>query len=93
MSTIEQKTVGDSLKVGKYVGKEHVDTVIRTYKQERWIYNTERLGKEDSLSVWYSAEELEAFIQKIKASGGNGVPTLLISKGILSMRVVRRWCL
>ncbi len=46
MITIEKK----SLKVGKYVNTEHVDTVVRNYKQERWVYNSERIGKEDSLS-------------------------------------------
>ena len=69
MTTIQKK----SLKVGSYVDTNHVDTVIRNYKRERWVHNSERLGKEDSLSVWYSAEELEEFIQKIKAHGGDGV--------------------
>lgn len=69
MSTIEKK----SLKVGKYVDNDHVDKVIRTYKQERWIQNSERLGKEDSLSSWYSVEELEEFIDTIKEHGANGI--------------------
>ena len=69
MLTIEKK----SLKVGKYVGTSHVDTVIRNYKQERWKQNSERLGKEDTLSLWYSIEELEEFIQKSKQSGANGI--------------------
>jgi hypothetical protein len=69
MNTIEKK----SLKVGKYVSNEHVNTAIRNYKQERWIHNSERLGKADSLSVWYSAEELEGFLEDIKAHGGDGV--------------------
>ena len=47
-----------TLKVGKYVNTEHINTHIRTYKKERWIHNTERLGKADSLSSWYSIEEL-----------------------------------
>ena len=62
MLTIQKK----SLKVGKFVNTEHVDTVIRNYKQERWVHNTERLGKEDSLSVWHSIEELEELIAKPK---------------------------
>lgn len=69
MITIEKK----SLKVGKYVNTEHVNTVIRTYKQERWIHNTERLGKPDSLSGWYSVEELEEFLAKAKEHGADGV--------------------
>jgi hypothetical protein len=69
MTTIQE----NSLKVGRYVDTNHVDTVIRNYKRERWVQNSERIGKEDSLSVWYSVEELEGFIQKIKAHGGDGV--------------------
>jgi hypothetical protein len=62
-----------SLKVGKFVDTAHVDTVIRTYKQERWVHNTERLGKEDSLSTWYSIEELEEFIAAAKENGADGI--------------------
>jgi len=62
-----------SLKVGRFVNQQHVDTVIRNYKQERWAHNSERIGKEDSLSVWYSIEELEEFIAKAKDHGGDGV--------------------
>ena len=69
MQTIEKK----SLKVGKYVSTEHVDNVIRNYKQERWIQNSERLGKEDSLSAWWSVEELENFLENAKMHGADGV--------------------
>jgi hypothetical protein len=54
MLTIEKK----SLNVGKFVTTEHVDSVIRNYKQERWIQNSERLGKEDSLSAWWSIVQM-----------------------------------
>ncbi|MEI9944099.1 MAG: hypothetical protein WDN26_07715 [Chitinophagaceae bacterium] len=47
MLTIEKKAV----KAGKLVNTKHVDTVIKNYKQERWVQNSQRLGKEDSLSV------------------------------------------
>jgi hypothetical protein len=69
MLTIEKK----SLKVGKYVSTEHVDTVIRNYKQERWIQNSERLGKEDSLSGWWSIEEVENFLENAKTHGADGI--------------------
>ena len=62
-----------SLKVGKYVDNQHVDTVIRTYKHERWAQNSDRIGKEDSLSAWYSVEELEDFIEIAKRHGADGV--------------------
>ena len=62
-----------SLKVGKYVSTSYVDNIIRTYKQERWAHNSARLGKEDSLSSWYSIEELEGFIAKAKMHGADGI--------------------
>lgn len=69
MTTIQKK----SLKVGRQVNTKHVDTVIKNYKQERWVHNSKRLGKEDSLSVWYSIEELEEFIAKSKEHGADGI--------------------
>jgi hypothetical protein len=69
MLTIEKK----SLKAGKLVDTAHVDSVIKNYKRERWVHNSRRLGKEDSLSVWYSVEELEEFLRKAKEHGGDGI--------------------
>ena len=69
MITIEKK----SLEVGKYVDTKHVDSAIKTYKKERWIHNSKRIGKEDSLSAWYSVEELEGFIDTIKQHGADGI--------------------
>jgi hypothetical protein len=69
MNTIEKKSVN----VAKSVGKQEVDSLIRAYKQERWAANSDRIGKADSLSVWFSVEELESFIDTVKANGGNGV--------------------
>lgn len=69
MNTIEKKSVN----AGKYVTKQEVDTLIRSYKQERWADNSERMGQADSLSVWFSVEDLENFIETVKSNGGNGV--------------------
>ena len=69
MITVEKK----SLRVGKYVDTEHVDMVVKNYKKERWIHNSERIGKEDSLSVWHSVEELEEYIEMIKENGADGI--------------------
>src|SRR5215213_9377009 len=69
MVTTQKKT----LKVGKYVNTAHVDSVIRAYKKERWVHNSDRIGKEDSLSAWYSVEELEAFIATAKQHGADGI--------------------
>ncbi|MFT3749551.1 MAG: hypothetical protein QM768_14590 [Agriterribacter sp.] len=69
MLTIQKK----SLKSGKYVNTNYVDSIIRTYKQERWAHNSARIGKEDSLSTWYSIEELEEFIDTAKTHGADGI--------------------
>jgi len=64
---------GKTVKVGKQVGNDHVNSVIRNYKTERWVHNSKRIGKEDSLSVWYSIEELEDFLALAKEHGADGV--------------------
>jgi hypothetical protein len=69
MNTIEKKSVN----AGKLVTKQEVDTLITSYKQERWAANSDKLGKADSLSVWFTVEEVEAFLDTVKANGGNGV--------------------
>ena len=69
MFTFKKKSV----KAGKLVDTAHVNSVIRNYKTERWVHNSKRLGKEDSLSVWYSVEELEEFLAKAKDHGGDGI--------------------
>jgi hypothetical protein len=69
MNTIEKKSVN----AGKSTTRQEVDTLIRSYKQQRWADNSERLGQPDSLSVWFSVEALEEFLDTVKANGGNGV--------------------
>jgi hypothetical protein len=77
ISTLNQKAMltkeKKSIRVGKFVDTEHVDSVIRNYKQDRWAHNSKRIGKEDSLSVWYSLEELEEFLAKSKEQGADGI--------------------
>lgn len=68
-----QVTTTKSRTVGKFVDSKHTDNVIRNYKQERWVQNSKHIGKEDSLSAWYSVEELERFLSIIKEHGADGV--------------------
>src|SRR4051812_39198575 len=67
------KSPKKTLKAGTYVDTAHVDSVIRTYKKERWIHNTDRIGKEDSLSCWYSIDELQEYIETAKGEGADGI--------------------
>jgi hypothetical protein len=69
MSTIDKKVV----QTGKYVNTEHVDALIRNYKKERWLQNSERIGQDDTLGVWLSVEEMEEFIQTSKMYGADGI--------------------
>jgi len=66
-------TKKQKLQTGKYVDTQYVDTMIRTYKKERWLHNSEHIGKEDSLTAWVNLEELEEFVANIKTHGGNGI--------------------
>ena len=62
-----------SVRIGKDAGIVQADTLIREYKQTRWIPNSERINKPDSLSAWYSIEEMENFLAVAKSHGGDGI--------------------
>jgi hypothetical protein len=69
MNTIAENSVN----VDNYVTKSEMNELTSGYKQERWAANSDRLGKSDSLSVWFTVDELENFLENVKANGGNGV--------------------
>lgn len=66
-------TLKKAKKAGKYVDTKHVDSLLSTYKKERWIHNSKRIGKADSLSVWYSIDELQEFIATAQKNGADGI--------------------
>ena len=68
--TTQQK---NSVRVGSDDNNGQVDTLIREYKQSRWSSNSEKIGKPDSLSAWYSIEDMENFLSLAKANGGDGI--------------------
>ena len=63
----------NSVKSGLNAGSGQVGNLIREYKQNRWSPNSERIGKSDSLSAWYSIEDMENFLALAKSKGGDGV--------------------
>ncbi len=69
MITLEKKLVN----VSKDAKNVEADTLIREYKQKRWVSNSARIGKPDSLSAWYSIEEMENFLALAKTHGGDGI--------------------
>lgn len=70
---LTKKTTHHAKKAGKYVNGRHVDSLLNNYKKERWVQNSRHIGKEDSLSVWYSVEELQEFLETAKRNGADGV--------------------
>src|ERR1700753_2029143 len=69
MNTIAKNSVN----VAPYVGKNEKNALTTAYKQQRWAANTEKLGRADSLRIWYTVVELANFLNEVKAHGGNGV--------------------
>src|SRR6202042_1200318 len=69
MNTIAKNCVN----VGSHVTKSEMNELTSGYKQDRCAANSDRLGKPDSLSVWFTVDELENFLENVKANGGNGV--------------------
>jgi hypothetical protein len=69
MSTITKT----SAKKGQLVDGKHVDSLLGNYKRERWIHNTKRLGKEDSLSVTFGISEMSEFMKIARENGADGI--------------------
>lgn len=62
-----------SKKVGSYLETQEVDSLLLNYKKTRWVFNSERIGKADSLSSWYTVNELLEFIEKAKKNEADGI--------------------
>jgi hypothetical protein len=69
MITLQEKLVN----VSKDAKTVQADTLIREYKQKRWVSNSKRIDKPDSLSSWYSIEDMENFLTLAKSHGGDGI--------------------
>ena len=62
-----------SPKKGQFVNGKHVDSLLSNYKRERWVHNTKRLGKEDSLSVTFGINEMSEFMEVARENGADGI--------------------
>lgn len=67
MTTIEKT------RKGQLAGTEHVEELIRGYKKQRWVHNTDRLGKADSLSTWFGLSELFSFLEQAREHQADGI--------------------
>jgi len=63
----------NSVKAGSLDSSVEIHEFIREYKKTRWSPNSERIGKPDSLSVWFSIEEIEQFLVLAKSKSGDGI--------------------
>jgi hypothetical protein len=63
----------NSVKTGSKANGGQAADLIREYKKTRWSPNSERIGKPDSLSAWYSIEDMENFLALVKSKGGDGI--------------------
>lgn len=70
MTTLESTKPAQS---GKLASTAHVETLIRHYKQERWLRNSDQLGMPDSLSTWYGLDELESFLTLARDHQADGI--------------------
>jgi hypothetical protein len=60
-------------KAGKFVDARHVNELRENYRREKWVNNSNQLGKIDTLSVWYSLAELKEYLEAAEAVGADGV--------------------
>lgn len=61
------------MKAGQFVDNKHVTMLRENYTEKRWKANSERLGKPDSLSIWYSLDELKQYIATAEEAGADGI--------------------
>lgn len=60
-------------KRGTLVNNMHVNELIENYKKNRWLDNSKKIQKSDSLSTWFGLEELESFFSLAKENNANGI--------------------
>lgn len=66
-------TTKTQTKGGQLVGKTHVDELVRNYKKQRWTFNSQRLGKEDSLSTTFNLESLCEYLQRANQAKADSI--------------------
>jgi hypothetical protein len=70
---IEMTTTNTLERQGCMVSTKHVNTLVSTYKLERWQANSQKIGKPDSLSTWFGLEQLQNFLDQANAHGADGI--------------------
>ena len=60
-------------KHGRLVGKVHVDELVRNYKKQRWLFNSQRIGKDDSLSTSFDLGSLNEFLKQASQANADSI--------------------
>lgn len=68
-----QQTILLTPKKGSLVSTEHVNTLVKNYKIQRWKNNSAKIGKPDSLSTWFGIDELQSFLQEARLNKADGI--------------------
>lgn len=58
---------------GAFVEQEYADELKKNYREQRYSYNNELIGKSDSLSVTFGIKEIEEFVVLIDQHRGDGI--------------------
>lgn len=66
--TIEQPKA-----VGGFLLTHEVENLVSNYKQQRWAANSEKIGRADTLNIWWTIAELENFLAVAKENQADGV--------------------
>lgn len=60
-------------KHGQLVGKVHVDELVRNYKKQRWLFNSQRIGKDDSISTTFNLKSLSDFLKQASLAKADSI--------------------
>ena len=66
-------TIAPSTKRGKLVSTAHVNELVANYKKERWLENSRKIGKNDSMSTWFGLDELQSFLETAREHHADGI--------------------
>lgn len=56
-----------------YVGKAITDNRKEKFKREKYESLCEKLGKQDTQSIWYSRQHISTLLEEIDHAGGDGI--------------------
>jgi hypothetical protein len=67
------KPIVQPTRKGKLVSTQHVNELVSNYKKERWLDNSKKIKKVDSLSTWFGLNELQDFLNIAREHNADGI--------------------